>query len=85
MADLAEREPTIVGAHIVGGHDGSAELLLRIRYENGVIGETVIDNDLGIRLIAQCENEQGSADLDVLIGQSWRQMMRMLKGKEDDV
>jgi len=31
-------EATIVGAEIAGGHDGTAEMVVSIRYENGVTG-----------------------------------------------
>ena len=36
-------EAVIIGAQIVAGHDGSAELLVRLRHPNGAEGPVVLD------------------------------------------
>jgi len=63
----------IVGAEIAAGHDGAAELLVRLRYANGAEGAIAIDADAGFELMRNC----GASDLSGLAGQPWR---RMLKG-----
>jgi hypothetical protein len=64
-------EAVIVGAEIGPGHDGSAELTVRLRYPNG--GESVvsIDADAGFRLMRNC----GVQDVEALKGQPWRRML----------
>ena len=51
MTDVA----TIVGAQVVGGHEGLPELILQIKYENGVVSGVTLENDMGVHLLAQCK------------------------------
>lgn len=68
-------EPAVIErAEIAAGHDGSAELALFIRYENGVTGHVVLDADTGFSVMRAC----GAADLASLIGRSWREVSRGL-------
>ncbi|HEX4198823.1 MAG TPA: hypothetical protein VHZ26_15405 [Caulobacteraceae bacterium] len=67
-------EATVVGAEIVGGHDGSAELMVSIRYENGVVASVALDADTGFSVMRAC----GAADLGGLIGRPWREISRRL-------
>ena len=67
----APAEPVIETAEIVAGHDGSAELVVRIRHPNGVLGSVTLDADTGLELMNKC----GASKLDDLAGQSWRKIL----------
>jgi hypothetical protein len=73
-ADAAAQEAVVVSAEITGGHDGTAELTVLIRFENGVTAPTVLDGDTGMELMKAC----GAASLDGLVGQSWRELLKGL-------
>lgn len=64
----------IVGAEIGAGHDGNAELLVRLRYENGVVGTVTLDGKVGLALIKAC----GIDDIGQLAGHSWRKILEGL-------
>ena len=64
-------EAVIVGGQIVAGHDGSAELVIRLRHANGAEGPVVLDEETGLRLMRNC----GATHVDDLAGQSWRKIM----------
>ena len=64
-------EPVIVSAEIAGGHDGAAELVVRLRYANGAERPVVLNAETGLGLMRRC----GVAHLDDLAGQSWRKIM----------
>lgn len=65
-------EPEIVGAEIVAGHDGSAELMVRIRHENGVVAVQVLSEATGLKMIEKA----GVGSLNELIGRPWREVIR---------
>jgi hypothetical protein len=67
-----EDEAMIVGAEIGAGHDGAAELLVRLRYGNGAEDVVAVDAEVGFRLMKNC----GASDLDGLAGQPWRRMLK---------
>jgi hypothetical protein len=67
-------EATIVAAEIAGGHDGTAEMVVSIRYENGVTGSVTLDADTGFSIMQAC----GAADLAALIGRPWREISKEL-------
>ena len=67
----AASEPVIVGAEIAAGHDGSAELVVRIRYPNGAEVSVVLDEETGFALM----QNSGAAHVDDLAGQSWRAIL----------
>jgi hypothetical protein len=67
-------EATIVGAEIAGGHDGTAEMVVSIQYENGVTGSVTLDADTGVSVMKAC----GAADLAALIGRPWREISKGL-------
>ena len=72
MTDEATRgEAVIVGAEIVAGHDGSAELVVRLRHPNGAEGPVVLDEATGLKLMKNC----GASHVDDLTGQSWRRIV----------
>jgi hypothetical protein len=64
-------EAVIVAAEITAGHDGQAELVVRVRHENGVVSNIVLDGDTGLRLLAEAEAD----DLGALVGRSWRDVL----------
>ena len=68
-------EAVIVGAEVVAGHGGAAELLVTLRHLNGAIGQVVLDEDTGLKLMQAC----GASHVDDLAGQSWR---RIVEGSE---
>ena len=71
-------QPVIVAAEVTGGHDGQPELILKIRYENGVVGDAIMENALGVKLLAHC----GATHLDELVGQSWQAVIEILQDSE---
>jgi hypothetical protein len=64
-------EATILGAEITAGHDGQAELVVRVRHENGAVSAVVLDSETGLRLLGA----SGTGGLDILVGRSWRQVL----------
>ena len=64
-------EAIIVGAEIVAGHDGSADMVVRLRHPNGVEAPVTLDEATGLKLMRNC----GASDLDALTGQSWRRIV----------
>jgi len=67
-------DAVVEAAEIVAGHDGAAELLVRLRHGNGVSSALTLDPDTGFDLLRAA----GAARLDGLIGQSWRDLTRGL-------
>ena len=74
-AEAIAREAIIVGAELAAAHDGQAELVVRIRYPNGVVGHVLLDADAGYALMRNCEID----DLGGLAGQSWRIILEGVK------
>jgi hypothetical protein len=64
-------EAVIVGAEICAGHDGQAELLVRVRHENGVVAAVTLDGVTGFALL----NVEGAGDAASLVGQPWRRIL----------
>ena len=72
MTPLAElSDAVVVGAEITAGHDGEAELVVRVRHENGVIATVTLDGETGLRLMAGSD----SGDIEALVGRSWRRIL----------
>ena len=67
-------EAIIIGAQIVAGHDGSAELLVNLRHPNGAESPVVLDEATGLKLMKTC----GAAHVDDRTGQSWRRIVEGL-------
>jgi hypothetical protein len=70
-----QHSPLIVAAEIDGGHDGCADIVVSVRYENGKIGRVVLDTEAGLRLMENC----GASQLSELVGQSWRGILEKLR------
>jgi len=64
-------EAILMGAELAAGHDGQAEMVLRIRYPNGVVGSVLLDAAAGYALMRNCNIDS----LDGLAGQSWRKIL----------
>lgn len=64
-------EATIVAAEIEAGHDGSAELVVTLRYGDGAEGPVSLDAESGLALMQAC----GAESLAGLVGQSWRKIL----------
>ena len=71
MAGSALDETVIVGADIVAGHDGSAELVVRLLHPDGSEHPVLLDEDTGLKLMEAC----GASSLEDLYGQSWRMIV----------
>jgi len=67
----AQAEAVIVGADLAAGHDGQAELALRILYPNGVVSSVLLDAATGYALLRNCNIDS----LAGLKGQSWRKVL----------
>jgi hypothetical protein len=74
VSSPAPADAVIVAADIAAGHDGLAELIVSVRYENGVIGSVVLDTESGFDLIEGC----GAGGIAGLIGRSWRETIKGL-------
>ncbi len=72
-------EATIERAVVTPGHDGSAELLLTIRYDNGGSGHVGLDAHGAARLFERC----AATRLEDLVGQSWQHIMHILEQPGD--
>ena len=72
-SNSAQDGPRIVGAELSAAHDGQPELILKIRYENGVLSDVTMENELGVALVAHC-----GSNLQDLIGQPWHTIMTVL-------
>lgn len=69
----AASEAVIVGVEIAAGHDGTAEMVLHVRHENGVTAPVVLDQETGFDLLKAC----GAPSASGLIGRPWRDIFRM--------
>ncbi len=69
------RAPVIAEAIVTPGHNGHAELLVRVRYENGVMGSVTLDARCARKLMEDCDAEV-AADL---CGQPWQRLLDVLQ------
>ena len=67
-------EPVIAEALVAPGHDGQAELVVRVRHENGALGSVTLNADAARRLLEQC----GVESADGLRGQPWHRLLDIL-------
>ena len=67
-------DAVVTGAEIVAGHDGAAELLVRLRHGNGAASHVTLDAGTGFDLLRAA----GVASLSGLVGQPWRQLIKDL-------
>ena len=72
--DASLGEPVIADAIVAPGHDGEAQLVVRLRYENGAVGSVTLDADCARKLMEDC----GAASADDLRGQPWQRLLDVL-------
>jgi hypothetical protein len=64
----------IVNARIAAAHDGSAELVVTLGYDNGGSADVTLDEAAGAALMQACQ----AADLQDLMGHSWHSVREAL-------
>jgi len=69
-------DAVVEAAEIVAGHDGAAELLVRLRHGNGASGTLTLDAETGFDLLGRAD----ASSLDDLVGRRWRDITRGLWG-----
>lgn len=65
-------QAVVLSADIAAGHDGAADLLLTVRYENGVVGTVLLDADSGFEIM----QSSGADSLTDLVGRNWRDLLK---------
>jgi hypothetical protein len=65
----------ICGARIAASHDGSAELVVELRYDNGGTTEVTLDQMAARALMENCR----AISLDDLSGHTWHEVKRALE------
>jgi len=71
-------DAVIAGAVVTAGHDGEAQLVVRVRYENGALGSVTLDAACARKLMEDC-NAESAADLR---GQPWQRLLDVLPQEE---
>jgi len=64
----------VMRAEIVAGHDGAAELMIRLRHANGAESAVTLDPETGFDLL----RAGSAASLADLVGQSWLALIKDL-------
>jgi hypothetical protein len=67
-------DAVVIGAAIVAGHDGAAELLVTLRHGNGAVSSAALDPETGFDLLRVA----GAASLDGLVGRAWADLIKGL-------
>jgi len=67
-------EAVIIAAEIVAGHDGAAELMVRVRHGNGAVDAISLDPKTGFDLMAAA----GAASAGDLVGRPWLSLVKGL-------
>ena len=62
--------PRIRAVRLAAAHEGVAEMILEIEFENGSASEVSLDNASGLALMKDCDAETA----EDLIGQSWERV-----------
>jgi hypothetical protein len=57
-----------VAAELAAGHDGQADLIVSLRFDNGRVSRVTLDTVAGLRLMRNC----GATQYSELVGHSWR-------------
>jgi hypothetical protein len=65
----------IADAIVAPGHDGRAELVVHVRYENGVVGSVTLDAQCARKLMEDCGAEVATD----LCGQPWQRLLDVLQ------
>lgn len=56
---------------VVAGHDGQAQLVVRVQYDNGAVGSVTLDADWARQLMENC----GVESAEELRGQPWNRLL----------
>jgi hypothetical protein len=64
----------VTGAEIVAGHDGAAELMIRLAHANGAVSAVTLDPETGFDLM----RAGAAASLADLVGQPWLALIKDL-------
>ena len=64
----------VTAAEIVAGHDGAAELLIRLRHANGAVSAVTLDPETGFDLL----RAGAAASLADLVGKPWLALIKDL-------
>ncbi len=67
-------DAVVEDAAIVAGHDGAAELMIRLRHANGALSAVTLDPETGFDLL----RASGSASLADLVGRAWLALIKDL-------
>ena len=67
-------DAVVAGAEIVAGHDGAAELLIRLTHGNGATSTMSLDSETGFDLMRAGD----AASLADLIGRPWLALIKDL-------
>ncbi len=67
-------DAVVEAAEVVAGHDGAAELMVRLRHGNGASSFVTLDPAAGFDLLRAA----GADNLAALAGRPWRQIIRDL-------
>ena len=70
-------EPVIADAVVAPGHDGRAELVVRVRYPNGAIGSVTLNVDQAQKLLDDCAVETAGE----LAGKPWKRLLDVMPGR----
>jgi hypothetical protein len=68
-------EPVIAEAVVAAGHDGQAELVVRVRYPNGALDSVTLDARCARKLIEDCSAQSA----EELRGQPWQRLLDVLE------
>ncbi len=67
-------DAVVMAAEIVAGHDGAAELMIRLRHANGAQSAMSLDPETGFNLL----RAGGAASLSDLVGKPWLALIKDL-------
>lgn len=69
----------IAGVRLAAAHDGDAELVVTLRFENGGETQVTLDHYAASHLMDAC----GTKELDALVGQGWERVRNALEASSN--
>ncbi|MFP6807235.1 MAG: hypothetical protein VB957_08640 [Pseudomonadales bacterium] len=75
MARATNSGAIIESVRVAAAHDGDAELIVSIRYDNGGISEVTLDQIASAALMKSCE----ASTMEELHGHSWEKIREALQ------
>jgi len=67
-------QPRIVAVRVAAGHDGQAELVVQVRFENGAIGSVTLNALFAQKLMEDCQADSA----EQLIGQPCQRLFDLM-------